>query len=138
MIGKLNLSWDMETSDPDDVFTLCFLATHPRINLRSVTITPGSRHQVGVVKHILRKLDIKDVRVGAFKPKHPKECVSEFHYKWLGKIPPEDADDSALEIMADACLPSNYKIVTGAALGNVGAFYQILSLTRNFIANWTK
>lgn len=132
MHNKLNISWDMETSDPDDVFTLCFLATHPRINLRSVTITPGSRHQVGVVKHILRKLDSKDVRVGAARPNHPKECVSEFHYKWLGKIPPEDADDTGLEIIADAYLPTNYKIVTGAALGNVGALLSNFALYKNF------
>ena len=35
----IDISFDMETSDPDDVFTLCLLAHHPRVNLVSVTVT---------------------------------------------------------------------------------------------------
>jgi inosine-uridine nucleoside N-ribohydrolase len=31
----------METNDPDDFLTLCILSTHPKVNLRAVTITPG-------------------------------------------------------------------------------------------------
>jgi hypothetical protein len=26
---KINIAWDMETADPDDVFTLCLLSHHP-------------------------------------------------------------------------------------------------------------
>ena len=37
----INLSFDMETADPDDVLTLCLLSHHPKVNLVSTTITPG-------------------------------------------------------------------------------------------------
>jgi pyrimidine-specific ribonucleoside hydrolase len=50
-MNKINIAFDMETSDPDDVFTLCLLAHHPCVNLVSVTVTPGSKHQIGLVKY---------------------------------------------------------------------------------------
>ena len=78
--------FDMETSDPDDVFTLCALATHPWARLVAVTVTPGSNEQVGVVKHVLRRLGV-EVPVGAFHAGRPTGSVSEFHTKWLGRVP---------------------------------------------------
>jgi inosine-uridine nucleoside N-ribohydrolase len=47
----LDVVLDMETGDPDDFLTLLLLAGHPAVNLRAVTITPGSPAQVGVVRH---------------------------------------------------------------------------------------
>lgn len=38
----LDLILDMETGDPDDFFTLCFLLSHPRVQLRAVTLYPGT------------------------------------------------------------------------------------------------
>lgn len=120
----------METSDPDDVFTLCLLATHPKVNLVSVTVTPGSEHQIGVVRHILLKLglSLSDIIVGSAKPHHPKECVSEFHYKWLGKIPPGKPDQLGSQALALCWENENYKIVTGAALTNIGNFLEALPI----------
>jgi len=119
-INKINVAWDMETADPDDMFTLCLLSHHPTVNLVSVTITPGSTHQVGLVKHILKRLDRKEIPVGARKPDHPKRCVSGFHYKWLGKIASEEPDDLAVDILDKALLKYNdLVIICGAALSNV-------------------
>lgn len=119
-MNQINISWDMETADPDDVFTLCMLAHHPKVNLRSVTVTPGSRHQVGLVKHILKLLD-KNIPVGSKNVNHPKECVSTFHYKWLGQIPPAEPDATVVDILWEAKYGcgENYKIVCGASLGNL-------------------
>lgn len=47
--NRINVVWDMETSDPDDFFTLLLLLGHPLVNLKGVTITPGTPEQVGVV-----------------------------------------------------------------------------------------
>ena len=94
----IDVAFDMETSDPDDVFTLCILAHHPKVNLKCITITPGSRHQVGLVKHILKLLN-KDIPVGSKNINHPKECVSGFHYNWLGKILPAEADGIGSDIL---------------------------------------
>lgn len=120
----IEIVFDMETSDPDDVLTLCMLAHHPQVDLRAVTVTPGSRHQIGLVKHILKLLD-KDIPVGAKNIDHPKECVSEFHYTWLGKIPPADADGNGPDILWNAhYATTNFKIVCGASLGNLSAYSQ--------------
>lgn len=118
---NINIAWDMETADPDDVFTLCLLSHHPQVNLVSVTVTPGSKHQVGLVKHILKLLG-KDIPVGSRNPDHPKQCVSDFHYKWLGDIPPADPDATGSVILRDMVNTySHLNIVCGASLGNIGA-----------------
>jgi inosine-uridine nucleoside N-ribohydrolase len=121
----IDIIFDMETSDPDDVLTLCMLSHHPQVNLRAVTVTPGSRHQIGLVKHVLKLLN-KDIPVGAKNIDHPKECVSEFHYSWLGKIPPADADGNGADIMWKGYYshPNPLKIVCGASLGNLWAYAQ--------------
>jgi len=117
---KIDIAWDMETADPDDVFTLCLLSHHPQVNLVSVTVTPGSKHQVGLVKHILNLLE-KDIPVGSKNPDHPKQCVSDFHYKWLGDIPAADPDDIGAIILKNMVdTHSNLNIVCGASLGNIG------------------
>lgn len=130
---KISVSWDMETSDPDDIFTLCLLATHPKVDLKSVTIHPGSEWQVGVVRHVLEKLDKKDILIGSAKPKHPKECVSEFHYKWLGKIDPQKPSGLGERVLDTVCDP-NSTIITGAALTNI-ADYLSLNPESSFVMN---
>lgn len=122
-MNKIQISWDMETSDPDDIFTLCLLATHPQVDLQSVTIHPGSEWQVGVVKHILEKLD-KKVLIGSAKPNHPKECVSEFHYKWLGKIAPCKPSGLGERVLDTVCSPET-SIITGAALTNIADYLSL-------------
>jgi len=45
----------METSDPDDLMTLCLLANHSKADLLVVTVTPGIDEQIGLVKTILNE-----------------------------------------------------------------------------------
>jgi len=111
----------METADPDDIFTLCMLSTHDKVNLVAVTVTPGTKHQIGVVKHILSKVQ-KHIPVGSKNKDHDKECVSAFHFNWLGKIPPAEPDGTGNEILYNALQEyPDLTIVCGAALGNIGA-----------------
>lgn len=102
----------------------------------SVTITPGSTHQVGLVKHVLKRLGREDVPVGARKPDHPKECVSGFHYKWLGKIAPADPDALAVDLLVD--MSSKYvddlNIICGAALSNVAALRERSGIVHKLVA----
>lgn len=125
----LEVAFDMETQDPDDVLTLCLLATHPTVSLRAVTVNPGSKHQVGVVRHVLERLlgDGHGVPVGAGRPDHPKQCVSSFHYRWLGDVLPGDADGLASEVLVEAYERSGRRleIVTGGPLTNVAAFLDL-------------
>ncbi len=79
MQPKIPFHFDMETADPDDSMTLAILATHPKVQLVSVSVHPGGTDQIGIVRHILRILDREDVRVGAGTPKSLAPRVSPFH-----------------------------------------------------------
>lgn len=45
---RLRLVWNMGTGDPDDFLTLLWLADHPGVDLCAVTVTPGTRAQIGL------------------------------------------------------------------------------------------
>ena len=116
----INFLFDMETADPDDMFALALLATHPRSNLVAVTIHPGGRDQVGLVKHILNILGKSNIPVGVGNPKSDKQRVSQFHYDWLGRVPDQDPDGTATEVIRHAFDNTNdIHLVTGAALTNI-------------------
>ena len=98
----INVAFNMETADPDDVVTLCWLSDHPQINLVSVLITPGSDDQISLVKHVLNILN-KECLIGARKPHHPKKCVSDFHYKWFGNNIPNDIEcEKGSDVLAES------------------------------------
>lgn len=131
----IDIIYDMETQDPDDLFALAICASHPSINLRAVCVTPGSPRQIGLIKHALKQLDKPDVEVGSFNFSHPKECISPWWEKFLGHTfftaeeCPEgwEVCDRVLHDFPDATL------VTGAPLKNLGAFlqaYDIFNLTQ--------
>jgi pyrimidine-specific ribonucleoside hydrolase len=65
----------METGDPDDVLTLLLLAAHPLVDLRAVTITPGTAEQVALVRWILQRLGLAEtVKLGAQSwPRHQND-----------------------------------------------------------------
>lgn len=116
----MDILFDMETRDPDDALTLCLLATHPDATLRSVTINPGTRAQVGLVRHLLQRLGRSDVPVGARAPDHDKDAVSPFHRAWLGEVPPADPDAVAHELLARALHEHpGAVLLTGAPLHNL-------------------
>jgi len=125
MPSVINTHFDMETADPDDVMTLCMLSHHPLVNLVSVSITPGSRAQVGLVRHVLARLE-KDIPVGSRKVNHTKDCVSEFHYKWLGQIGVAEPDGTGAEVMERSLHKyPDLNIICGASLGNIGALLDL-------------
>jgi pyrimidine-specific ribonucleoside hydrolase len=116
----LNLLFDMETSDPDDALTLCLLATHPDVALRAVTVTPGSKAQVGLVRHLLSRAGRGGVPVGARNPGAEKDSVSGFHWKWLGAVMPAEPDALAHEVLAQALAKHpDAVLLTGAPLQNL-------------------
>lgn len=116
---KKDFILDMETSDPDDFLTLLLLLGHPKVNLKAVTITPGTEEQVGLVKWAC-KLFNKDLSIGSFCPTHDKKCVSDWHYNNFGKIPKAKATDLGCVILKEMCNEQTL-LVTGAPLKNIGA-----------------
>ncbi len=119
LTARLPFVWDMETSDPDDFMTLLLLLGHPRVDLRGVTITPGTPEQVGLVRWALRALG-RDLPVGARDLDHGKQCVSAWHYKAYGDIPPSRDAEPAADLL-QRLLTADTTLVTGAALKNLGA-----------------
>jgi len=128
----MNFVWDMETGDPDDFITLLFLLGHPRVKLKAVTITPGTPDQVGVVRHALQLFE-RDIPVGVFNIDHqtkkpPEEgrhgqrgmCVSSWHYKAMGPMPPSRDAVSAPALLRELC-DDDTTLVTGGPLKNLGA-----------------
>lgn len=113
-----NVVFDMETGDPDDIFALCFLTSHPEINLVGVTVTPGTNAQIGIVKYILDLTDHTHVPVGSRTPGYEKDCVSAWHYGWLGKVQPAKPDGEGCDIMYEAFRKNPGTLITGAALTN--------------------
>ena len=126
--------FDMETGDPDDFLTLALLCGHPRVNLIAVTVTPGTPHQVGVVRRCLEMFKM-DIPVGAFDIGHRKnkgmpderyvKCVSSWHYKTFGDIPPSEDAEEGWKVLY-RLLRDDTTLVTGGPLKNLGAL----------LANW--
>lgn len=109
----------METSDPDDFMTLLLLLGHPRVDLRSVTVTPGTPDQIGLVRWALREVG-RDIPVGAHNLDHGKPCVSPWHYKAYGPIDASREAEPAPDLLLRT-LDATTTLVTGAPLKNLGA-----------------
>lgn len=124
----LDVIWDMETGDPDDFVTLLLLLGHPRVRLLGVTITPGTPDQVGVVRRALEWFDRK-LPVGAFNLEHrpptktERLCVSSWHYKAYGDLPPSRDAVPGPDLLHELCGPET-TLVTGGPLRNLGRAIQ--------------
>src|SRR5262245_24549984 len=114
-----DLVWDMETSDPDDFLTLLLLLGHPDVNLKAVTVTPGSPAQVGLVRRALGWFG-RDLPVGAHNLDHPKDCVSAWHHEAFGAAPPSRDAEPAAEVLLRHC-DERTTLLTGGPLKNLGA-----------------
>jgi inosine-uridine nucleoside N-ribohydrolase len=115
---RLPLVWDMETGDPDDFLTLLLLLDHPRVDLKAVTVTPGSAAQVGVVRRGMELLG-RDIPVGARELTCPQNCVSRWHYEAFGDIPPSMDAEPAAQLLLET-VDKNTTLLTGGPNQNLG------------------
>lgn len=122
----IDVVWDMETGDPDDFLTLLLLIGHPDVNLKAVTVTPGSPDQIGLVRHTLSALFSSDIPVGAYNIEYQKPCVSKWHYKVYGDIPPSYNAEPGGEVLLRCC-DENTTLITGAPLKNLGMAMRLSS-----------
>eukprot|EP00747_Dinoflagellata_sp_TGD_P162393 gnl/TRDRNA2_/TRDRNA2_179942_c0_seq1.p1 gnl/TRDRNA2_/TRDRNA2_179942_c0~~gnl/TRDRNA2_/TRDRNA2_179942_c0_seq1.p1 ORF type:complete len:597 (-),score=112.27 gnl/TRDRNA2_/TRDRNA2_179942_c0_seq1:162-1898(-) len=116
--------FDMETGDPDDVLTLLFLCAHPGVELRAVTITPGSDEQVALVRWLLQQMDLAHVRIGAQDwPANAKKHVNlnAAFYKSFGRSPRGLPVCERADMVLRECCGESVTMVTGAPLHNLGA-----------------
>lgn len=113
--------FDMETNDPDDMLTMVLLLGHPEVNLQAVTVTPGTKEQVGLVRQILALFNREDVRVGVTNIEHVGHCVSAWHYNGFPEL--HRVEDDNAEVgweLLDELFVVGTTLVCGAALPNVG------------------
>lgn len=122
----IDVVWDMETADPDDFLTLLLLIGHPEVNLKAVTVTPGSPDQIGLVRHVLFAWFGLDIPVGAYNIEHQKQCVSRWHYEVYGDIPPSYKAEPGGEVLLRCC-DENTTLITGAPLKNLGMAMKLTS-----------
>ncbi len=126
----IDVIWDMETGDPDDFLTLLLLLGHPQVNLKAVTITPGTTAQVGLVRYAVNKLFSLDIPIGAYNINYNRSCVSQWHYKVYGDIPPSsDAEPGARLLLR--CCDANTTLITGGPPKNLGAVIKLAAHTGN-------
>jgi pyrimidine-specific ribonucleoside hydrolase len=115
--------FDMETGDPDDVLTLLFLASHPDVDLRAVTITPGSQEQVALVRWLLQQLGLTNVRLGAqdwpANAGKPVNLSTSFYQQFGRSQSGAPKCERADQVLCECC-DTNATLVTGAALHNLG------------------
>lgn len=134
MRSRVPIVWDMETGDPDDFLTLFLLCGHPRVELKAVTITPGTPAQVGLVRFALRLFDL-DIPVGAFDLSADKQCVSGWHYAAYGNIPESHDAEEGWRVL-ERTLDPDTTLVTGAPLKNLGRLIRedALPITGRWVA----
>jgi pyrimidine-specific ribonucleoside hydrolase len=110
----------METNDPDDFLTLLLLLDHPAVELKAVTVMPGSTAQIGLVRRAIEWFGRKDVAVGAFNLDHEKPSVSPWHFAAYGTPPPSRDAMPATELLLQM-LDAETTLITGAPNKNLGA-----------------
>ena len=126
----MKIHFDMETNDPDDMMTLCWLAANPNIELCGVTVMPGTPAQLGLVKKVLKHCGCSDIPIGSWKHEHEKECISAFHFDWLGK-PEKSVTPNGLGFQIITTLLAQEPqlvILTGAPLKNFEPIATSISL----------
>jgi inosine-uridine nucleoside N-ribohydrolase len=111
----MDIIFDMETGDPDDLITLIMLLLNPDANLKAITCYQGSPLQIGMIKHVL-KLANKDIPVGGWNPDEPSE-ISPFYQKVIGSWKHEKAELTPIEVFEKNCTKDTH-VLTGAPLSN--------------------
>lgn len=112
----MKLHIDIETGDPDDLWMLALMSTHPKVDLQGVTVFPGGRDQIALVKKVLQLTGREDIPVGANVVEDGKSRVSSFYRSWLGDIGLESPDEDVLGIFQKT---KGGELLTGGPLRNI-------------------
>jgi inosine-uridine nucleoside N-ribohydrolase len=131
----IKLHIDIETGDPDDLWTLALMSTHPKFDLQGVTVYPGGRDQIGLVKKVLKLSGREDIPVGADVRNDGKSRVGKYYYDWLGQIDPCDPDEDLSGVFTRT---SGGDLLTGGPLSNIKNIIQSSKTTDIKLFNrWT-
>lgn len=112
--------------DPDDFFTICYLAA-VGVNIRCITIVPGDPDQIAIARLLVKELGL-DAPVGASKLNREKHSSGGVHHALLKKygLPLESQPDNLGHILIGDVFqefPESDLLIIGPA-SNVGQFLQ--------------
>lgn len=117
----MDVIFDMETGDPDDLITLLMLINNPDVKLRAVTCYQGSSIQIGLINHVLKLAQLEDiVLVGGLNSSEPME-LSPYYTETVGIWKAANANFNPVEVFEKTFF--NYPdihVLTGAPLTNLG------------------
>jgi inosine-uridine nucleoside N-ribohydrolase len=113
----IDIIFDMETDDSDDFITLLMLLGHPKVNLKAVTVFPGSPQQIGFIRRTINMWFDQDIPIGAHNLKTPKPRLSDWHYQAYGSAESSEDAQSAGPLLLDMC-DENTTLLMGAPLTN--------------------
>lgn len=119
----MNVLFEMETGDPDDLITLLLLLANPNVQLRGINCWQGSPAQIGLINYVLSLADL-NIPVGGLNSPEPAQ-LSAYYRNIVGYWKHMKADINPNEVL-DFVL-TNYPdthILTGAPLTNLGNFVE--------------
>jgi inosine-uridine nucleoside N-ribohydrolase len=117
----MNVLFDMETGDPDDLITLLMLLANPDVQLRGITCWQGSPIQIGLINHVLKLANV-DIPVGGLNEPEPTE-LSPYYTDVVGKWSAAMATQTPTEVFKQVLKSyPDTKFLTGAPLTNLGEF----------------
>ncbi|CAF3495457.1 unnamed protein product [Rotaria sp. Silwood1] len=122
--GRLQVVFDMETSDPDDFITLLFLLGHPMVHLKAVTVVPGTPNQIGFLRYVFDRFGRNDLPLGVFNM-NAKPALSKFHLKIYENISIEESREAldGSDVLLSYCDEQTI-LICGGPLKNVAKAIQ--------------
>lgn len=115
----MNVLFDMETGDPDDLITLLMLLANPEVQLRGITCYQGSPVQIGLINHVLNLANVS-IPVGGLNEEEPKE-LSTYYTNVVGKWDSSQAHQTPVVVIKEVLAQyPDIHILTGAPLTNLG------------------
>ena len=122
--GRLQIVLDLEIGYMDDFITLVLLLGHPLVNLKAITIVPGTPDEIGFLRHVLAIFNRADIPLGVFDM-NTKSIVSAFDYKvyYSTEIKESREASDACDILLTHC-DENTILVCGGPLTNVSKAIQ--------------
>lgn len=115
----MNVLFDMETGDPDDLITLLMLLNNSEVNLVGVTCYQGSPIQIGLIQEVLQRANL-DIPIGGWNSIEPKE-LSPYYTKVMGTWKAQEAIYTPIEVFEKVFqnYSDNIHVLTGAPLTNI-------------------
>jgi pyrimidine-specific ribonucleoside hydrolase len=122
--GRLQIVFDMDTGYMDDFVTLLFLLGHPLVNLKAITIVPGTPDQIGFIRHVLALFHRVDLPLGVFDM-NAKPAFSRFDDKLYYETDIKESREAsdACDILLTHC-DEHTILVCGGPLSNVSKAIQ--------------